>query len=287
MPATIRATLSSANPAAAAARPVNAFSSEITTGMSAPPIGSTNRLPSTAAAIRTAMNSACEGSESWLAASTTQPARIPASRMPLTMCWPGKRIGRPEISSWSFAKAMFEPQNETEPTTSREQDRDQDVERDVPAERRAGGGTRPTRSAPPRRRRRRCRARPSAASGSSARAARRPRRPAVPISDPEHDQDPVADHVQRQRDRDRDRHPAGGDQVAAPRGGRVGALADAEDEQREGDDVAGRDEVGARREARRAGSVSRPSDPLRPDAPRRRRSASASASGGTCRASGR
>ncbi len=34
------------------------------------------------------------------------------------MCWPGKLIGRPEISSWSFAKAMFEPQNETEPTTS-------------------------------------------------------------------------------------------------------------------------------------------------------------------------
>ena len=118
VPATIRATLSSANPAAAAARPVNAFKSEITTGMSAPPIGSTNRFPSSAAAIRTAMNSACEGSESWLAASTTQPARIPASRMPLKMCWPGKRIGRPEISSWSFAKAMFEPQNETEPTTS-------------------------------------------------------------------------------------------------------------------------------------------------------------------------
>ena len=45
MPATISATLSSAMPAAAADRPVNAFSSEITTGMSAPPIGSTNMLP--------------------------------------------------------------------------------------------------------------------------------------------------------------------------------------------------------------------------------------------------
>ena len=55
MPATISATLSSANPAAAAASPVNAFSSEITTGMSAPPIGSTKRLPSSAAPIRTAM----------------------------------------------------------------------------------------------------------------------------------------------------------------------------------------------------------------------------------------
>ena len=55
VPATISATLSSENPAAAAERPVNAFSSEITTGMSAPPIGSTTRLPSSAAAIRTPM----------------------------------------------------------------------------------------------------------------------------------------------------------------------------------------------------------------------------------------
>ena len=49
MPPTISATLSSAMPAAAADSPVKAFSSEITTGMSAPPIGSTNMLPSTAA----------------------------------------------------------------------------------------------------------------------------------------------------------------------------------------------------------------------------------------------
>ncbi len=111
--------MSSAKPAAAAESPVNAFSSEITTGMSAPPIGSTNRMPSSAAAIRTATNSACDGTESWLAASTTQPARIPASSdTPLKMCWPANRIGRPLISSWSLAKAMFEPQNETEPTTS-------------------------------------------------------------------------------------------------------------------------------------------------------------------------
>ena len=55
VPATIRTTLSSAKPAAAAASPVKALSSEITTGMSAPPIGSTKRLPRTAAAIRTPM----------------------------------------------------------------------------------------------------------------------------------------------------------------------------------------------------------------------------------------
>ena len=30
-------------------------------------------------------------------------------------CWPGSWIGRPGMISWSFPKAMFEPQNETEP----------------------------------------------------------------------------------------------------------------------------------------------------------------------------
>ena len=52
---------SSAMPVAAADSPVNAFSSEITTGMSAPPIGSTTMFPSSAAATRIPrMNSACE-----------------------------------------------------------------------------------------------------------------------------------------------------------------------------------------------------------------------------------
>ena len=41
MPATISAVLFSARPVAAADSPVKALSSEITTGMSAPPIGST------------------------------------------------------------------------------------------------------------------------------------------------------------------------------------------------------------------------------------------------------
>ena len=47
MPATIIAVLSSASPVAAAESPVSALSSEITTGMSAPPIGSTTITPST------------------------------------------------------------------------------------------------------------------------------------------------------------------------------------------------------------------------------------------------
>ena len=48
MPATIIAVLFSARPAAAADNPVSALSSEMTTGMSAPPIGSTTIRPSTA-----------------------------------------------------------------------------------------------------------------------------------------------------------------------------------------------------------------------------------------------
>ena len=33
-------------------------------------------------------------------------------------CWPGTAIGLVGIRSWSFAKAMLEPQNETEPMTA-------------------------------------------------------------------------------------------------------------------------------------------------------------------------
>ncbi|HWB70491.1 MAG TPA: proton-translocating transhydrogenase family protein, partial [Solirubrobacterales bacterium] len=34
----------------------------------------------------------------------------------LMTCWPGTASGRVGIRSWSLAKAMFEPQKETEPT---------------------------------------------------------------------------------------------------------------------------------------------------------------------------
>ena len=46
----ISAQLPMTNPAMATAVPVNAFSSEMTTGMSAPPIGSTIVTPNTSAA---------------------------------------------------------------------------------------------------------------------------------------------------------------------------------------------------------------------------------------------
>ena len=93
---------------------MNAFSSEITTGMSAPPIGSTTMFPRIAAATRIPMtNSAWE----WVpAASTTaEPTQI-ANSARLMTDWPGSLIGRPGRISCSLPNAMFEPQNEIEPT---------------------------------------------------------------------------------------------------------------------------------------------------------------------------
>ena len=55
VPATIRAKLSRMKPEAATARPVKALSSEITTGMSAPPMGSTKATPSTSASTSSAL----------------------------------------------------------------------------------------------------------------------------------------------------------------------------------------------------------------------------------------
>ena len=95
VPATIRTMLSSAIPAAAADRPVNAFKSEMTTGMSAPPIGSTNRFPRIAAAMRTAMNSPWDGPESWSMPRTMHAARMPTRSRPFSTCCPGIFIGWP------------------------------------------------------------------------------------------------------------------------------------------------------------------------------------------------
>ena len=47
---------------------------------------------------------------------TTARTMQPISRTALITCWPGTAIGRVGIRSWSLAKAMFEPQKETEPT---------------------------------------------------------------------------------------------------------------------------------------------------------------------------
>ena len=115
MPPTISTLFSSSKPVAAAARPVNAFSSEITTGMSAPPIGSTNSTPKSAdAAIKTQSShwSCTPATSAMPAASAT------ANSAAFTTCWPGYVIGRPPISSCSFANATIEPANEIEPISA-------------------------------------------------------------------------------------------------------------------------------------------------------------------------
>ena len=112
MPATISTVFESTKPVAEAARPVTAFSSEITTGMSAPPIGSTKRTPK-----RSAKSTSSQITHCWLAPAIRAMPRAMAPRKTaaLKTFWPGKVIGRPLTSSCSFAKATSEPAKEIDP----------------------------------------------------------------------------------------------------------------------------------------------------------------------------
>ena len=116
-PLTIRTFSCRTKPVADAASPVQAFSSEITTGMSAPPIGSTNRTPkaSEAATTPTSSHSRLEPDEDRDCRATSAAAITSA----LTSFCPGYTIGRPPISSCSFANATSEPANEIEPMSRR------------------------------------------------------------------------------------------------------------------------------------------------------------------------
>ena len=117
------------------------------------------------------------------------------------MCWPGTRIGWLGISSWSFAKAMFEPQKETEPTTSENRIGISTSSGMSPAEREPVAELRPGDQ-------RHGAAADAVVEGDHLRHLRSsaPRREAttptaVPIAMPEHDQAPVADPVEQQRGR--------------------------------------------------------------------------------------
>ena len=111
----MRTVESRTKPVADAARPVNAFRSEITTGMSAPPIGSTNMTPKTSASRISATIAHCSSSPATIA---TPSAAAPPTISTLTTFWPGKTIGRPLTSSCSFANATSEPANEIEPMSA-------------------------------------------------------------------------------------------------------------------------------------------------------------------------
>ena len=85
IPATIRTLFSSSKPPSATAMPVNALSSEITTGMSAPPIGSTKSTPKASDAAIVTQSS----HSSWTPATRAIPQpSAPRKSAPLTNCCP-------------------------------------------------------------------------------------------------------------------------------------------------------------------------------------------------------
>ena len=85
VPATISRALSSTKPDAATARPVNEFSSEISTGTSAPPMGRTKMTPSTSDSTRMIQTKAMFPVTS---ASTIITAMATPTSALIT-CWPG------------------------------------------------------------------------------------------------------------------------------------------------------------------------------------------------------
>jgi hypothetical protein len=85
VPATMSRLLFKVKPEAATARPVKEFNREINTGTSAPPMGSTTKMPTTKETASSTHISAVVG--------CTKMATISAidakPRIALTICWPG------------------------------------------------------------------------------------------------------------------------------------------------------------------------------------------------------
>ena len=173
----------------------------------------------------------------------THAATSPIRSSALITCWPGTAIGLVGIRSWSFAKAMFEPQNETEPITAAKR-----IGMKVSSS--IGGLVAELR---PRDQRDRAAAdavveRDHLRHLGHLDANRGDVADRGAHDEPADDHAPVADPVEEQRRDDRDQHAAGRDQVAVLGGARVRALHQAEDEERERDDVEERRRVAARLE---------------------------------------
>ena len=113
VPATTSSTLSSTMPDAATARPVNALSSEITIGTSAPPTGSTRSTPpkSPSASSTTASH------VSPVSTRATDAAIAATNPRPMSTGSPGNTTGLVVMSSCSFPKVTSDPENETAPTS--------------------------------------------------------------------------------------------------------------------------------------------------------------------------
>ncbi len=113
-PAMISTSLPSTKPAIATAVPVNEFSREMTTGMSAPPIGRTMVTPKISAAARMI---SMTGTLRLPAHRKTAPRTVITASAMVTSCPPGIMIGLPGIRPWSLPDAMSEPEKVMLPMT--------------------------------------------------------------------------------------------------------------------------------------------------------------------------
>src|SRR5690348_18315985 len=100
VPATIRAKLLSVKPVAATASPVHALRSEMTTGMSAPPMGSTKATPRIKASTISETNA--NGTDAIASSATAKPT-TPSASNPLT----DRKSTRLNSSHPSISYAVF------------------------------------------------------------------------------------------------------------------------------------------------------------------------------------
>jgi hypothetical protein len=114
MPAMINAVSSRTKPAIATAEPVKAFSRAMTTGMSAPPMGSTMVTPKTRA---TAVSPYSAAREPGASTSQTVPTTKEAGSSTLSNRAPGNTTGAPETTPCSLPAAIRDPEKVTAPMT--------------------------------------------------------------------------------------------------------------------------------------------------------------------------
>ncbi len=125
-PAMMSSGLSSTKPDIAAAVPVKEFRRLMTTGMSAPPMGSTMVTPKVSetakttsrARILTSLPSARTGDSPAENTSSNVPSRATMPRMAVVSVPPGTRMGLPLMSPCSLPEAMSEPAKVMLPMTT-------------------------------------------------------------------------------------------------------------------------------------------------------------------------
>lgn len=113
----VKRSLDSMKPAALVAKPLKAFNKETTTGMSAPPMGSTMlmpRKPQSAVLPSKQAVPALLAKVAGLTKSVVSSALPPTAR-PFSSQRCGRIIGLPGMNSWSFPAATTEPVKVKEP----------------------------------------------------------------------------------------------------------------------------------------------------------------------------